>query len=129
MLGGIHGLIGVMNEGHEILVRPHLGNTGADGDFEGLVTGPEMGLLDRFPQVFGAPAGVLDRHAGHQNGELFPAVTGHDIAATHVLQQRDGDVPEKVVSPQVPVGIVDAFEVIDVHNGDRERALRRLEFR
>src|SRR5262249_61279261 len=53
--------------------------------------------------------------------KLVAAVPRDDAEAPRVLHQELGDVPQRLVAGAVTEPVVDLFEVIEVHDGQRER--------
>src|SRR5216110_3061433 len=75
--------------------------------------------LDSLPELLEVREALLGPLAGKHEGELLTAVTIRRPAAGGLCQAR-GDEPERVVACIVPVGVVEALEVIDIDHGDGE---------
>ena len=123
-LGPVDGQVGLVNEG--VLVGAVAGERGdpdRDGGVDRLARGRDvegplgdgaanpLGDLDRF----------LDRGLGQEDAELLaPEASGHVVVAE--LGAEDlGDSAENRVSGEMPVGVVDLAQEIEVDHQHRER--------
>src|SRR5436190_13888281 len=137
LFGPIQGLIGGL---HHLFGRRvpmiALGDADADGDHDRLTTlatlvGPgleprpepaphgEPAGFDRLAQLLEVGHAFVLALAGVDEREFLAAVPIRGAAA-RCLREARRDEPEDVVSRIVPVGVVEALEVIDVDHGDRE---------
>jgi len=57
-----------------------------------------------------------------QDHELLAAEPAGQIVAAQLLAQGSSDRPQRLVPDQMAVGVVDRFEVVDVDQGDAQRA-------
>ena len=63
---------------------------------------------------------LLELDLGEDEPELLPAISGEDVFTAHVRGDEHGHLFQDRVAGQVPVRIVDLFEVIDVDHDQRQ---------
>ena len=74
-----------------------------------------MGQGSQFPaNFFGAAGGGGVVAVGAEHDELFTAVAGHHVARAALAFQQSGERGEDFVSGLMSVGVVGAFEMIEV---------------
>jgi hypothetical protein len=64
---------------------------------------------------------------GQQNEEFLPAGADHEIVATGVLAQQPCQRHQHGVADGMTEAVVDLLEVVEVHHGQRQRQLPRLQ--
>ncbi len=77
---------------------------------------------DRESQPLGHFAGLLGSGATEQHEELVAAVANRGVRVAGVLAQKPRDGNERAVACEVPVGVVDLLEAVDVEEDDRRLA-------
>src|SRR5207237_7328672 len=95
--------------------------------------------LDRRTQSIGNLTRRIHHRAREQHDEFVACITTDHVTATNTALEQGNDGFENVVTLQVPVGVVDELEVIDVDDEERrwrvvcatalERIVRRVEER
>ena len=68
-------------------------------------------------------ARLLGGAAAHQNAELVAAQARDGVGGAHMGLQQSGDVAQQPVAGRMSAGIVDDFELIQVHVQQRMRSL------
>ena len=63
------------------------------------------------------------RDVGHQHDELLAAEARQRVVAAHRGREAVGDLGEHPVADEVPVGVVDALEVVDVGDQQADRGV------
>ena len=61
--------------------------------------------------------------AGQDSGEFLTAVAADDVGLAEPLAQQAGETFDDPVAYQVAVGIIDRLEVINIYQGERQRAV------
>src|SRR5205807_573920 len=87
----------------------------------------EVGAADALGEPQRDPYRVRLLGLREQQDELVPAVPEQHVVSAHELVDPGRQLLEDLVAATVPVGVVDALEVIDVEERDRE-AVRRSAF-
>src|SRR5262245_21981628 len=89
---------------------------------ERLAAMPYTQPLDRSPQLFGAPPGILQRRVRQNKRKLLTAVAASDILGAGVSQQQPAERPQQSIAGSMAKRIVDRLEMIDVEHNDAQRA-------
>ena len=77
----------------------------------------------------GDELGAVEIRAGKEQRELLAAVAGGRVDVADGLLEHLGECPQDVVPGQVAVAVVDALEVVQVGDHERERAAVALHAR
>src|SRR5262245_3788460 len=72
-------------------------------------------------QLLGHGRGGVERRHRQEESELFAADAREKILGALVLRKQLGDGTQQAVAGLVTVRVVDAFEEIDVPDGERQR--------
>ena len=75
-------------------------------------------------QLLGEDRAFLDVRLGQDQHELLAAVAADQVGRAQVGGERLGDAAQDDVAGRVAVRVVDGLEVVDVDEGDRQRAAR-----
>ena len=81
--------------------------------------GRHRDVPDPAPQPLGDAARLLLPGSGQHGHELLAAEPAQHVAGPHVLAQRAGRRGQQLVPGQMPIGVVDPLEMVDVHEQDR----------
>jgi hypothetical protein len=68
--------------------------------------------------------GSLERRVGQERDELVTRVPCRDIVPSKVMAEDFRNLDEYVIALEMPEGVVDQLEVVDVHDEKRKRLLR-----
>ena len=80
--------------------------------------------LDERAELLGEDRALLDAGLGQDEHELLAAVAADQVATrAGCAEMRLGDAAQHDVADAVAVRVVDGLEVVDVDEGDRQRAL------
>ena len=79
--------------------------------------------LDERAQLLGQDRALLDVGLGEDQHEFLAAVAADDVARPQVAGEDLGDAAQDDVAALVAVGVVDHLEVVDVDEGDPQRAV------
>ena len=74
--------------------------------------------------ALGQPGCLRLVQARQQQGELVATEPGQRVPRAAAGPQGRRDLPQHVVAREVPVGVVEELEVVQVHQGDRQRRPR-----
>ena len=119
LLGGVHGEVGVAQQGVELVARFGHRDADAGADQQFVALGPD-GRGEQLADALGGPDGVVDLHPVQQCGELVTAEAGDDVAAAERRAQASGDGGQGVIADGVPEGVVDELEVVQVDEQHRD---------
>src|SRR5690606_6026457 len=64
------------------------------------------------------------RFAGEDQGELLATIAGRDARRPRHPTQNAGDIAQHLIARLVPPGVVEALEMVDVDDGEPDRAAR-----
>ena len=92
-------------------------------DSAGLPSTLNFVALDEVAQLLAERRALLDVGLGQDEHEFLAAVAADEVARAKVLGDRLGDPAQDDVAGGVAVGVVDRLEVVDVDEGDAQRAL------
>src|SRR5262249_54871279 len=95
----------------------------ADRDADGVRLEHEEVLAHLLAEGLGEGDSAFERRLGQDDGELLAAVAGEDLVATDARLDDARELLEHEVAREVAVHVVDALEVVDVEEEDREVAL------
>ena len=125
MLGAVDGGVGVGDHGLRVLAGPRRGDAEAGGHGE-LVPADADRVLERVqqPSRVGLPLGRAD-----QREELVAAEAGERRRRRGVVAQPLGDLDQQRVADGVAEAVVDALEVVEVDEHDRDRLAGRGQHR
>ena len=79
--------------------------------------------LDERAQLLGQDGAFVDVGLGEDQHEFLAAVPADHVGRPQVRAERLGDAAQDHVAGRMAVRVVDGLEVVDVDEGDRQRAL------
>ena len=120
VLGGIAGEIRQAHDrGDVVAVTVDRDQADADADLETTVALVEADFANRLAQLFGALVSVLYVAAFEQNAEFVATEARQHIAAADVPAHGVGDFAKQLVAGDVPAGIVDDLELVEIEKQQR----------
>jgi hypothetical protein len=105
------------------------GQAGADGALQrdaGSRGRLHYGLGDGASQLVGDLLGIVAPGLRQENNELLTAITDGEVGSPDAGQHGAGNVLQHLVPHLVPIGVVDALEVVDVGEDERDGQLGAL---
>jgi len=81
--------------------------------------------VEEQPLSVGERAGVVATRIAHEDGELVPAETSHEVARPRRPRERGRDLLQQQIAGRMPEGVVHVLEPIEVEEQERERGATR----
>lgn len=93
-----------------------IGATDAHGDLQGNVRQSDHHGTHSLQQAVRQPLQAIATRFRHQHAELFPAQACQQVRIAQLPADGTGQLPQDFVAHGMPVGIVDAFEMIHIED-------------
>ena len=121
LLGGVHRLVGVAQQGVGIGVVERIEGDADAGGNDHRAASHGQGLRDRLQQADQRRFALLHVLGAEQQHELVAAEPGHGVAAPQALAQAVGDLDQQAIARLVTKGVVDRLEAVEIDVADRHQ--------
>ena len=126
VLGQIAGIIGRSEHTGRVLPTScDLDQTDTDPHAEALVLPAEAKILGQLTQRIRNPGRLVDTAMLQQHAEFVAAKPGERVSSPDAISHQRCNLPQQFVTRDMPAGVVDDLESIEVHEEQRMRIMGR----
>ena len=119
--------VGAAEDGIDVrFTRQCLGDAETGGELDRAARAEDGGCRKTSAKVFGNTRCTFRGRVGQNEEELLAAIPASFVADAECLAQDPSDADENLVAAEMPLPVVDRFEVIEVEHHDRQRHVRAL---